>query len=174
MLLHTIATQNTRIVLVANHVGIGSYPPCTSKDPALALAGCVPVPDNAVHSWEAEASRAALVEPALALAASLPPGALFIVCAGPLSKPLIAALWTADRRHQYIDFGSAMDETLKKRITRPYMDPASPYAKGSDPQWACHRGEGGQSYNVSSPASADFSRPGAEGRCFTFSTPEGE
>ena len=169
MLLNLLATQNTRIVLIANHEGLTAYPPCAPTH-AAPLAGCIPVPDNAVHAWEEDASRGALLDPALALASSLPPGSLFIVCAGPLSKPLISALWKANKAHQYIDFGSAMDETLKGRRTRPYMDAASPYARGVDPQWACHRGPAGAAFNVSRPADSDF----AEGRCFTFSTPEGE
>jgi predicted DCC family thiol-disulfide oxidoreductase YuxK len=169
MLLHTLATQHARTVLVANHEGLAKHAPCAASH-EQALAGCVPVPDNAVHAWEAEDSRSALVEAALALARALPAGSLFVVCAGPLSKPLIAALWDAAPRHQYIDFGSAMDETLKGRRTRPYMDADSSYAKGVDPQWFCHRGPAGLAYNGSRPAEADF----AEGRCHTFSTPEGE
>jgi hypothetical protein len=113
MLLHTIATQRERIVLVANHEGLKKYPPCTANasggGDSIALAGCIPVPDSAVHSWEDDKKRADLLDPALALAAKLPPGALFVVCAGPLSKPLIAALWKANKNHQYIDFGSASE-----------------------------------------------------------------
>ena len=36
--------------------------------------------------------------------------------------------------------GSSLNEVLKRRVTRPYMDPNSPYSKGVDAQWFCHRG----------------------------------
>jgi hypothetical protein len=98
----------------------------------------------------------------------VPAGTLFITCGGPLSKPLIKAMWVERPEHQYVDFGSSMDEILKGRRTRPYMDPNSPYARGVDPQFFCHRGLA--PFNASDPTLADFS----EGRCHTFSVPEGE
>jgi hypothetical protein len=52
------------------------------------------------------------------------------------------------------------------------MDPNSPYAKGFDPQWFCHRGAA--PFNFSQPSEVDFSQEGIEGRCHTFSIPEGE
>jgi len=174
MLLTTLETQHARIVLMANHEGVKKYTPCLNVGTGApgALAGCVAVPDDAVHTWESEASREALVAEALALARSLPTGHLFIVCAGPLSKPLINALWVAWPHHQYIDMGSSMDEILKGRVTRPYMDPTSPYAKGVDPQWFCHRGAA--EFSLDHPSEVDFSQAGIEGKCHQFSIPEGE
>jgi hypothetical protein len=199
-LLHQLGTQHARIVLLANHEGVKKFPPCVDAGTAApgALFGCVAVPDNAVHTWEKEEMREPLLKEALDLADRAPPGSLFIVCAGPLSKPLINALWNHKRAHQYVDFGSSLDEVLKGRKTRPYvracgapvrarkrindpppplpppvqMDPNSPYSKGFDPQWFCHRGAA--SFNFSRPGEVDFSQPGIEGRCHTFSIPEGE
>jgi len=165
---------------MANHEGIVKYKPCKKPGGAeggaytggVYLAGCVAVPDDAVHTWENAETRGALLKQSLDLATSLPPGHLFVVCAGPLSKPLINALWNAHPHHQYIDFGSSMDEVLKGRITRPYMNPDSPYARGVDPQWFCHRGAA--PFNFSRPGQVDFSVAGMEGKCHQFSIPEGE
>ena len=122
-LLHQLATQNSRIVLLANHEGVVKFAPCMDAGTARpgALFGCVAVPDNAVHTWEKTEAREALLKETLALADAAPAGSLFIVCAGPLSKPLINALWGHRRAHQYVDFGSSLDEVLKGRRTRPYV-----------------------------------------------------
>ena len=176
LLLSLITTPHTRsrIVLIANHVGIGSYAPCHVAGQVGELLGCVPVPDDAVKSWEDDELRASTLRAALDAVDAAPPGSLFIVCAGPLSKPLIAAMWGRSHAHQVVDFGSALDEVLKGKRTRPYMDPDSPYARGIDPQWFCHRGplavQGFSMANVSAEASTF----GMDARCHTFSIPEGE
>ncbi len=122
-LLHQLATQHARIVLLANHEGVKKFEPCINAGSGApgALFGCVAVPDNAVHTWEKDELREPLLKETLELADRAPPGSLFIVCAGPLSKPLVSALWNHKRVHQYVDFGSSLDEVLKGRRTRPYV-----------------------------------------------------
>jgi hypothetical protein len=168
-----LETQRERIVLIANHVGINTFAPCAAAGKSGELLACVAAPDDAVHTWADDAKREALLGEVLALVDRAPPGSLFIVCAGPLSKPLISAMWGRSKAHQLVDFGSSLDEVLKKKITRPYMDPNSPYSKGVDAQWFCHRGKAAIAdfhiYDSDSPASAF-----ADSRCSMFSVPEGE
>jgi len=120
-LLETLRTQAKRIILVANHEGVDKFEPCTTAgtDAPGGLLGCISLPDQAVYTWEEESKRKAILDAMLGWAASAPPGSLFIMCGGPLSKPLIAAAWTAFPVHQYVDFGSSLDEVLKGRTTRP-------------------------------------------------------
>jgi hypothetical protein len=53
----------------------------------------------------------------------------FFVSAGPVSEILIDKMYKANPNNQYIDVGSSLDEFTHGRITRPYMDSNSPYAK---------------------------------------------
>jgi hypothetical protein len=52
-----------------------------------------------------------------------------------MAKVLISYMWKSNKNNIYIDFGSAMDEVLKGRRTRPYMDSKHNYAKQTDPTW---------------------------------------
>ena len=54
---------------------------------------------------------------------------LFVVSAGPLSGPIISRLFTNNPDNCYIDFGSAIDELVHNKKTRPYMDTSTIYAK---------------------------------------------
>jgi len=129
-----IASQGSRIVLVANHEGVDKYAPCS---PGGGLLGCISLPDQAVNTWEDEARRTALLSEMLDWVKKVPPGTLFIMCGGPLSKALISVAWDNAPVHQYVDFGSSMDEVLKGRTTRPYMRDGTSYAQAIDPQWYC-------------------------------------
>lgn len=151
-LLDTLAQQRTRIVLAANHEGISKFPACagvtvvpgsgslpvfgtgTASD---ALFACIALPDDAVNTWQDDVKREQTLAAYVDTARTVPDGTLFITCGGPLSKPLIAAAWKAAPKHQFVDFGSTMDEILKGRKTRPYMRSDTHYSKIIDPQWFC-------------------------------------
>ena len=173
LLLDIIQTQASRVVIIANHIGVKTYAPCAMKGLEGEVLGCIAVPDDAVHTWEDDTARNALLNEAIGWVDKAPPGTLFIMCAGPLSKPLVAAMWARSPLHQVVDFGSSLDEVLKQKITRPYMDPNSPYSKGVDPQWFCHRGpkavKGFENYKP-----LDDGNMFEDSRCSTFSIPEGE
>ena len=173
LLLDIIQTQASRVVIIANHAGVNTYAPCAMKGVEGEVLGCIAVPDDAVHTWEDDTARNALLDEAIGWVEKAPPGTLFIMCAGPLSKPLVAAMWARSRLHQIVDFGSSLDEVLKKKVTRPYMDPNSPYSKGVDPQWFCHRGpnavKGFENYKA-----LEDGNMFEDSRCHTFSIPEGE
>lgn len=55
----------------------------------------------------------------------------FFVSAGPVSEILIHRMYIANSYNQYVDVGSSIDEFVHGRITRPYMNPTSHYAKES-------------------------------------------
>ena len=118
-LLNLLASQAQRIVLVANHEGVDKFAPCVGAGTSSGLMGCISLPDQAVYTWEDPAKKQVILDSMLGWAAKAPPGSLFIMCGGPLSKPLIAAAWSAYPVHQYVDFGSSLDEVLKGRKTRP-------------------------------------------------------
>jgi hypothetical protein len=116
-----LASQAQRIVLVANHEGVYKFGPCLAagSSSSSGLLGCISLPDQAVYTWEDPALRQGLLDSMLGWAARAPPGTLFVMCGGPLSKALIAAAWRAHPVHQYVDFGSSLDVVLKGRKTRP-------------------------------------------------------
>jgi len=53
----------------------------------------------------------------------------FFISAGPVSEILIDKMYKSNPNNQYIDVGSSLDEFTHGRITRPYMDSNSQYAK---------------------------------------------
>lgn len=119
-------------VLVANHEAIARFR-------ALGGALSMELPDDAPHAWRG-ARRDAMIAEAERLARSVE-RRLFVVSGGPLAKSLIACMWRANPRNQYVDFGSSTDELLKGRITRPYMRPDTVYARQVDPAWIASQGE---------------------------------
>ena len=138
LLLDLLERQPGRIVVAANGAGLADFDLCPERGgPLLA---CVPLPDGAARLWENATQRAQVLESYLSRARAVPRGTLFITCGGPLSKPLIAAAWRANPENSYVDMGSTMDEIIKKRVTRLYMDPSTPYFSQIDPQWYCGRG----------------------------------
>ncbi len=132
LLEHVIASQLHRIVLVANHESVDKF--LSTLDESLRRG--VPhlkLPDNAPYTYTGQ-HRLELIRNATLLARSHT-GSLFLVSGGPMAKPLISHMWTANPLNQYVDFGSSMDEIFKGRSTRPYTDPNSADAQYSDPAW---------------------------------------
>lgn len=56
---------------------------------------------------------------------------LYVISAGPMSEPIIVELYKNNPNNCYIDFGSSIDIFVHNKITRPYMDSSTPYAKQS-------------------------------------------
>ena len=54
---------------------------------------------------------------------------LYVISAGPMSEPIIAKLYENNPNNCYIDFGSAVDSFIYDKVTRPYMNSRSSYAK---------------------------------------------
>ncbi|MDD4058895.1 MAG: glycosyltransferase [Bacteroidales bacterium] len=54
---------------------------------------------------------------------------LYIVSAGPMSGPIIAELFKNNPNNCYVDFGSSLDTYIHNKVTRPYMNKNSRYAK---------------------------------------------
>ena len=101
-----------------NGGGGGAPPPW-----ARAVVG---LPADGVRWWEREGARTTRWFASLARAHAA--GQLFLLAVGPMANALVLAGWAANPLNVYIDVGSALDEVLKGRRTRPYMDPASRYA----------------------------------------------
>lgn len=57
---------------------------------------------------------------------------LFVACAGPLGNIISYEGWKENNANTYIDFGSAFDEFLFGRKTRPYHDPNNFYSTIED------------------------------------------
>ncbi len=53
---------------------------------------------------------------------------LYVVCAGPMSEPIIYELYKNNPDNCYIDFGSSLDRYIHKKQTRPYENPDNKYA----------------------------------------------
>lgn len=58
---------------------------------------------------------------------------LFIVAVGPLSEVLIWYMFNSNSNNRYIDFGSSIDEIVKHRRTRRYMNSSSKNSRLIDP-----------------------------------------
>lgn len=54
---------------------------------------------------------------------------LYVVSAGPMSGPIISALYKKNPDNCYVDFGSSIDPYYRDGITRPYMKKGNVYAK---------------------------------------------
>ncbi len=54
---------------------------------------------------------------------------LFFISCGPVSEIIIHTLYNINPNNTYIDIGSAIDEYVHQKITRPYMDENSIYGK---------------------------------------------
>ena len=165
-LLSLLETQNPRLILAANWEGISRFAPCkgvtvfpTRPDLAAAAAAaaaaeavggggssrsstllkCIALPDDVVNIWQDDVKREATKMAYINAAIDAPHGTIILTSGGPLSKPLINAAWLAHPLNQYVDFGSAMDEVLKGRVTRSYMVNEEVNSKRIDPQWYCNR-----------------------------------
>lgn len=54
---------------------------------------------------------------------------IFFVSAGPLSEIIIDILYRSNKKNKYVDVGSALDEYIHNKKTRPYMSQNSFYNK---------------------------------------------
>jgi glycosyltransferase involved in cell wall biosynthesis len=54
---------------------------------------------------------------------------LYVVSAGPMAGPIIAALYKTSPNNCYIDFGSSIDPYYRQNVTRPYMKRGTKYAE---------------------------------------------
>lgn len=102
-----------RTVVIANQDSPMPFP-CTSYE----------FPDNCVNAYNEDPSMYSKYE-------DLARGYLdttFFISAGPAACILVSKMWRVNPTNQYIDVGSALDEFVHKKKTRPYMNPNSGYA----------------------------------------------
>lgn len=106
-------------VLIANYRAAGK------KIGNLNILKHYPVSDDCISFWEHGAKELlAQIKADFGNRKNL----LYAVSAGPLSNPLIAALFRNDPDNCYIDFGSSLDGFYREVRTRPYMIPGNTYA----------------------------------------------
>lgn len=74
-------------------------------------------PDEVVKRYEEDGDD--LLAPLLE-AARTQKGAIFLISGGPLAKWAVYLLYSTNPQNFYIDVGSAMDVTVKGRVTRPF------------------------------------------------------
>lgn len=84
------------------------------------------VSDDCVAFWEQEAE--AMLQKILAKYGARE-NLLYVVSAGPMSGPIIARLFRNNPNNCYLDFGSSIDSFYWEKVTRPYMNAETPYAK---------------------------------------------
>lgn len=84
------------------------------------------IPDGCVEFWENGAAD--LIEQ-IKKDYGAEKNLLYAVSAGPLSEPIIAALFRNNPDNCYIDFGSSLDGFYRQSVTRPYMIPGTVYAE---------------------------------------------
>jgi len=89
------------------------------------VAAYIPFPDDCVTFWSAHGEAFLRNLDAYREARGL----TFLISCGPVSEAIIHHLWTMNDQNQYIDVGSALDEYVHGRKTRPFMQKGSPYAK---------------------------------------------
>jgi hypothetical protein len=84
------------------------------------------VPSDCVTEWERWSKDFMLAAEAMAIGAI---NEIFFIAAGPMSEPIIVAMAKANPDNIYLDIGSALDEYLFGKKTRPYMFDSHPLSR---------------------------------------------
>lgn len=99
------------IYLICNKRGeSGEYP--------FDACGFYPINDNCVTEWKNNKTK--IIEDVSRISKETE-NTLFFISAGPLSELLIHHMWISNPNNKYIDVGSAIDEFVHGRKTRPFM-----------------------------------------------------
>ena len=113
-------TIKRKTILIANYRARGK------KIGNLDIIKHYEIPDGCVEFWENGAEE--LIEQ-IKKDYGKEKNLLYAVSAGPLSEPVIAALFKNNPDNCYIDFGSSLDGFYREVVTRPYMIPGTVYAE---------------------------------------------
>ena len=106
------------VYLICNHnAKIESYP--------FTVSEIFPFPDNCIEYWQQNGDDYLMQ---LSQYVSQLKNKTFFISAGPVSEVIIHNLYKINADNQYIDVGSSLDEFTHRGVTRPYMNPDSPYA----------------------------------------------
>jgi len=99
------------VYLITNYRGKdGMYP--------WEIEGFYPIEDNCVNNWKL--NKQSIIKDMSSIAKEYN-GMLYLISAGPMSELLIHHMWISNPTNRYIDIGSAMDEFVHLRKTRPFM-----------------------------------------------------
>ena len=116
--LESLRTVNPEVVLFANeNTNIKDFP--------WKVKEYYPISTNCVKFFEEHGAD--LVADVRKLAKKYS-NTLFVVCAGPMGDIIVYEGWKENNTNSYVDFGSAFDEFLFGKKTRPYQDPNNFYS----------------------------------------------
>ncbi len=119
-------------IVIGNKVGNGN------KIGNLNVIKYYSVGDQCVEQWETEGTR--IIQNIIEDYGDRD-NLLYVFAAGPLSEPMIAALYRNNPNNCYVDFGSSIDRYIHCKDTRPYTDPKSLYGSRNcwmyDPKETC-------------------------------------
>jgi hypothetical protein len=110
---------NKEVYLICNEKASKNVFPFT-------VAELFPFPNNCVHYWENFGDD--YIKSLLEYTSNVSDKTFFI-SAGPVSEILIHKMFESNPNNQYLDVGSSIDEYVHGTLTRPYMNPESPYSK---------------------------------------------
>lgn len=117
LFMNSVGQLSEPVYLICNFRGKdGEYP--------FDASGFYGIEDDCVNLWKTKKSK--LISDMHSIAHQQN-GGLYFISAGPLSELLIHCLWSFNPRNRYIDVGSAIDEFVHLRKTRPFMIENSPY-----------------------------------------------
>lgn len=117
--LDRLARLEEKVVVLASKRGHGrSFAP-------LRVHEFVPMEADCVRHWETQAVDELIRAVGLAQHYER---TLFLVAAGPMANVLIDAMFAVNPDNRYLDVGSALDEIVQGRVSRPYMDASSEFA----------------------------------------------
>ena len=84
-----------------------------------------PMPTNCAYRWERDHGT---LGPAFESLADRYDSTLFLISGGPLAKVAAARMWSRNPTNRYLDVGSALDEFVFGRLTRPDYVPEGRYS----------------------------------------------
>jgi hypothetical protein len=84
------------------------------------------VPSDCVNEWEFNSENLVRASRKLAMGALQE---IFLIAAGPMSEVFIREMLLVNSENTYIDVGSALDELLFLKKTRPFMDENHPFSR---------------------------------------------
>ncbi len=117
-LIKKIETLQRDAIIIGNSVGLGK------KIANLTILKYYSIGDDCISFWESDAK--VLLEQ-IKKEYGHKKDLLYVVCAGPLSEPMIMSLFQNNPDNCYIDFGSSLDKYIHGSITRSYQKAKSKY-----------------------------------------------
>jgi hypothetical protein len=111
-----ISTIKETVYIIGNSEGEGKKYPFDTK--------LIPIGNDCINFWKN--NKVSFLKSLLDYFVELE-APLVLVAAGPMSEVIVDFLWSINKTGRYIDVGSALDEYIRGRKTRSYMDEYSDF-----------------------------------------------